>query len=133
MRIGEHCEDENRKKTLLEYGQTFLKPSMYKTGAVVKKIGGKRGLLLTNSELHLWANISIIVQKEICKYKCENYDEVKEDLLKSGNKILIHPAMRCSEENLERTKIWEGKGIIKDGIVVVLGKNMLGNIWMELR
>ena len=65
--------------------------------------------------------------------KLEQYKEVRDDLIKSGDKILIHPALRCSVERLERTRVWEGKGIIKDGKVVVLGKNKLGNIWMELR
>ena len=36
------------------------------------------------------------------------------------------------EENLKH-KIWEGKGIVVDGKIVILGKNKLGNIWMELR
>jgi hypothetical protein len=53
--------------------------------------------------------------------------------LKSGTKILIHPALRCSLEKLEKTRIWEGKGIVKDGKIVVLGRNLLGNIWMEYR
>ena len=62
-----------------------------------------------------------------------NYEEVRKDLLKSGNKILIHPAMRCSQEKLENYRTWEGKGIVVDGKIVVLGKNLLGNIWMEYR
>jgi hypothetical protein len=52
--------------------------------------------------------------------------------MKSGDKILIHPAMRCSEEKLAH-RIWEGKAVIRDGEVVVLGKNMLGNLWILLR
>lgn len=132
IRIGEHCTDEIRKNVLLEYGKTFMKPSLYGSGAMCKKMGGKRGLALTDSELRLWYDISIRVQKEICIWKIENYQEVRCDLLKSGDKILIHPAMRCSEENL-KTRLWEGKGVVRDGCVAVIGKNMLGNIWMELR
>jgi hypothetical protein len=30
-------------------------------------------------------------------------------------------------------RLWEGKGVVVDGKVVVLGKNMLGNLWMSLR
>jgi predicted NAD-dependent protein-ADP-ribosyltransferase YbiA (DUF1768 family) len=142
---GEHCfhgekyirisenSNEKRKKELLEYGTTFLKPSPYKTGAIVKKMGGKKGMVLTPTELKLWEEISVHVQYDICNMKLEHYKEVKEDLIKSGNKILIHPALRCSVERLERTRFWEGKGIIKDGKVVILGKNKLGNIWMEIR
>lgn len=110
-----------------------MKPSQYKTGAIVKKMGGKRGLLLGSEELKYWDRKSIEVQYEICSWKIEYYDEVRGDLLKSRGKILIHPAMRCSEEKLEKTRIWEGKAVVRDGKIVVLGKNKLGNIWMELR
>ena len=41
--------------------------------------------------------------------------------------------MRCSEEKV-KDKFWEGKGIVKEnGEIVVLGRNMLGNLWMEVR
>ena len=43
IRLGELCEDESRKKVLLDYGATFMKPSHYKTGAVAKKWVVKRG------------------------------------------------------------------------------------------
>ena len=132
-RLGEICEDEDREKELLEYGQTFMKPSSYKTGAMVKKMGGKTGLLLTPQELKLWSTISVDVQNKICKYKFDNYEEVREDLLKSEGKLLVHPAMRCSEAKLESTCVWEGKGVIRDGKLVILGKNLLGNIWMSFR
>ncbi len=132
-RLGEICEDEDREKELLEYGQTFMKPSPYKTGAMVKKMGGKTGLLLTPHELKLWSTISIDVQTKICKYKFDTYEEVRQDLLKSDGKLLVHPAMRCSEAKLESTCVWEGKGVIRDGKLVILGKNLLGNIWMSFR
>jgi predicted NAD-dependent protein-ADP-ribosyltransferase YbiA (DUF1768 family) len=132
-RLGELCDNKDRKKELLDYGTTFLKPSQYKTGAIVKKMGGKRGLLLNGLELKLWETISIDVQSQICRWKFENYEEVRQDLMKSGNKILIHPAMRCSQETLEKSRVWEGKGIVANGEITVLGKNLLGNIWMKLR
>lgn len=93
----------------------------------------KKGLLLHSEELKLWETISIEVQDKICKWKFENCEEVRQDLLKSGNKILIHPAMRCSQAVLEKSRVWEGKGVVIDGKVVILGKNLLGKIWMELR
>lgn len=133
IRLGELCEDRDRKKRLLEYGNTFSKPSQYTSGAIVKKMGGKKGLLLNNLELNQWAVISMDVQYNICRWKVENFEEVRLDLLKSGNKILIHPAMRCSQEKLENSRIWEGKGVVLDGKIVVVGKNLLGNIWMKFR
>ena len=57
---------------------------------------------------------------------------LSEDLKKSKNKILIHPALRTSEEKV-KSRIWEGKAIIKDGHIHILGKNRLGSIWMEVR
>jgi predicted NAD-dependent protein-ADP-ribosyltransferase YbiA (DUF1768 family) len=131
IRLSEECKDD-RQKQLLDYGQTFMKPSAYKTGAMVKKMGGKKGLLLNPNELKLWATISVEVQEKICKWKIDHYEEVRNDLQKSGDKLLVHPAMRCSEEKLGE-RIWEGKGVVRDGKVVVLGKNMLGNIWMKCR
>jgi len=133
MRISDYCASESRKAELIKYGQTFMKGSLYKTGAEVKRVGGKRGLRLTENELSVWSTICIQVQKEICIWKFNNYEEVREDLKKSGTKILVHPALRCAEDKIEKTAFWEGKGVVRDGGLVILGKNMLGNIWMSLR
>jgi|LauGreDrversion2_2_1035103.scaffolds.fasta_scaffold00611_2 predicted NAD-dependent protein-ADP-ribosyltransferase YbiA (DUF1768 family) len=132
FRIGEHCKDEKRRESLISHGMKFIKPSLYKNCAEAKKMGGKKGLAFTMEEIMLWDNISQVVQKEICDYKFRLYEQVRTDLTKSGNKLLIHPAMRCSEEKLE-TRIWEGKGVIRDGKVSVIGGNALGNLWAKLR
>ena len=132
IRIGRLCENKDRKKKLIIYGLNFTKPSKYKTCSEAKKYGGKSGLLLLDSELKDWDIISFEVQYYISKYKLETYDEVKEDIKNSGTKLLIHPALRTSEEKLVK-RTWEGKAIIKDGKVEVIGNNRLGNIWMELR
>jgi len=133
-RLGQVCcQDESRKAKLLEYGKTFLKPSLYKTGASAKKAGGKKGLLLSHEELELWYKIGVEVQTEICKWKFDKYEEVRADLMKSGDKILIHPALRCKEE-LVKYRIWEGKMVyMEDGSAEVIGENRLGKLWMELR
>ena len=110
-----------------------MKPSLYKTGAAAKKAGGKRGLLLSHDELELWSHVSVDVQTEICKWKFDNYEEVRLDLLKSGNKILIHPALRCKEK-LVKYRIWEGKMVSRDdGSAEAIGENRLGKLWMFLR
>lgn len=132
IRLGRLSEDKKRKKELVFYGLTFIKPSKYKTCADAKKKGGKSGLLLLPEELKLWDEISIEVQIDICTYKYNTYEEVREDLKNSGNKILIHPALRTSEEKV-KSCIWEGKAIIKDGAIHILGKNRLGSIWMDVR
>jgi ribA/ribD-fused uncharacterized protein len=106
-----------------DYAVKFLKPSF--TPAMAKQKGGKNGLLLNEDELALWSKISIDVQKEICIYKLR-YDEVKQDLLRSKGKLLIHPALRCRHPE---KCIWEGRFV--EGKVI--GRNLLGKIWMEIR
>jgi predicted NAD-dependent protein-ADP-ribosyltransferase YbiA (DUF1768 family) len=133
IRNGLVCEDERRREVLLEYGRRFLKPSRYQSGGEVKKMGGKKGLLMNGLELSRWSNMSTGVQEEICKYKMEAYEEVREDIRKSGDKLLVHPALRCSEEKLVNSRVWEGKGVLVDGEVVVIGRNLLGKIWMGIR
>ena len=34
-------------------------------------------------------------------FKFDNYEEVRNDLRKSMGRVLIHPAMRCSEEKVK--------------------------------
>jgi predicted NAD-dependent protein-ADP-ribosyltransferase YbiA (DUF1768 family) len=130
LRVATYCIDENRRKALMEYGYKFGKGLFEKEGIIAKKMG--RVFLLTQDELRFWAELSIQVQYEICRYKIENFDEVREDLQKTMGKILLHPAMRCSEEKV-KTRIWEGKAIMVDGNIEILGKNLLGKIWMNLR
>ena len=132
IRLSELSNDENRKCILLDYGKTFIKPSRYKTSIMAKKMGGKKGLVLNSDELEKWKLISIDIQKNICKWKITNYEEVRNDLQKSKGKILVHPAMRCSLEKIEG-RIWEGRAKIIDNKIIIHGKNLLGNIWMEYR
>ena len=127
-RIGMLSEGK-RKDDLLKYSQKFLKGNCKEKGEAVKKQG--KGFILTSEELEMWKETSIDVQREICKYKYDNYEEVKAVLCES-NKILVHPAMRASEEKV-KNQMWEGKAVVVDGKIEVIGQNMLGNIWMELR
>lgn len=131
-RIGERAEDLARRRVLLEYGRTFLRPSQHKTGAVAKRMGGKRGLELSSVELHTWGALSLVVQFDICEWKSSRYETVRDDLLRSAGKILIHPALRCSEAKLA-SRIWEGRAVVRDGRIVVLGRNTLGRMWMQIR
>lgn len=130
FRISKYCKDKNRKKELLEYSNKFLSGKCQTNGNIVKKMG--RQLILNKEELEFWHEESINVQTEICKYKFNNYDQVRNELNASKGKILIHPAMRCSEEKV-KDRLWEGKGIVVNGKIEVLGMNMLGKLWMKLR
>ncbi len=128
--VSKHCKNEDRKRELIEYSRKFLKNVCNKDGNEIKKMGRK--FILTHEELALWDNESVNVQINICNYKYNHYEEVRNDLCKSRGKLLIHPAMRCSEEKVIN-RLWEGKGIVVDGKIEVIGKNMLGKIWMNLR
>lgn len=130
IRVGKLCNNENRKKELLEYGSKFLINVCKENGVIVKKMSRK--LILNKDELDLWYTLSIGAQNEICKYKYDNYEKVRNDLMQSKGKILIHPALRCSEENL-KSRLWEGKGVVINGEIKVIGKNMLANLWMNIR
>ena len=132
IRLSQLCDDELRRSLLFEHGTKFAKPSPYVTPMKAKQMGGKRGLALTTSELSLWSNLSTAVQQEICKYKRDNYQEVRDDLMKSGTSLLVHPALRCKESDV-KNRIWEGKAVIIDGQLVILGENRLGKIWMDIR
>jgi len=130
FRISKYCNDVIRKKELLDYSKKFLRGKCQTNGNIVKKMG--RLFILNKEELEIWHKESINVQTEICKYKFNNYLEVRNELIASKGKILIHPAMRCSEEKVKH-RLWEGKGIVMDGKIEVLGMNMLGKLWMKLR
>ena len=112
-----------RSALLLDYSKKFLDCD---TPAMAKKLGGKKGLRLTEEELALWSSISIDVQKQISQFKFDTNPQVKDDLIKSAGKILVHPALRCAHPE---KCFWEGKFV--DGAVV--GANHIGNIWMQLR
>jgi predicted NAD-dependent protein-ADP-ribosyltransferase YbiA (DUF1768 family) len=135
IRLSKICDDEERKRNLLEYGRKFLDGGEIQTSNDAKSRGGKgkNGFRLNEKELKDWYNMSMEVQMEICKYKLEVYEEVREWLKKSQDCLLIHPALRCSNENM-KDKIWEGRLVVKEnGECEILGGNKLGDIWMKLR
>ncbi len=131
-RLGALCEEPARQRALLDHGSAFRRPSPYKTGAIAKRMGGKRGVLLSDVELGRWGSISMHVQFDICQWKLDHHAIVRADLLSTKNMLLVHPALRCSEAKLA-SRIWDGKGVVQDGRIVVLGRNELGRMWMQLR
>ncbi len=135
IRLSKLCNDEERKRKLLDYGRRFLIGGDILNSKDAKSKGGKskKGFKLDLDEMRKWYGISMNVQKEICKYKLENYEEVREWLKKSGKCMLIHPALRCSDDNM-KDKIWEGRMILSDdGNFEIIGGNKLGEIWMSFR
>ncbi len=117
-----HSSSGSRRLELLDWSRKIS----VKTDPILARRMGRQ-FVLTLDELSIWNKASIQVQTDICKYKFENYEEVRSDLRKSGDMILIHPC-RCSDEAI-RNRVWEGRLVGN----VVLGGNMLGKIWMEFR
>ena len=131
--IGNNTTDIVRKTKLLNHAKKFVEPSNYDTAAKAKRAGGKSGLALTEDELEFWDTINEEVQRKISQWKVDNHPEVRQDLLDTQDKILIHPAMRCSLEKLKYRK-WEGRMLEEPGKKnKVVGGNKLGQIWMEIR
>ena len=128
-------EDTARKRQLGEYAEKFELRGEFGHLAPneIKKKGGKRGLRMTPEEIKIWNLKRLEVQKQICKYKFENDEKVRECLKATGQKILIHPAMRVRESNLHKC-YWEGRAVKNErGEIEVKGRNMLGKIWMGMR
>ena len=136
MKVGDTTDDPNRKQELYEYAKKFELGQEFSSlpENEIKKRGGKgkHGMKLGVNEIKKWEELCLDVQREICKYKYENDDDVRRVLNSTTGKVLIHPAMRCNREKV-KSRLWEGRGEICDGNLVVLGGNMLGNIWMEIR
>jgi predicted NAD-dependent protein-ADP-ribosyltransferase YbiA (DUF1768 family) len=133
-RLAKHSKDSARTAELLDYSKQFLRCNDGGMSALdAKRKGGKSGLRLTEPELKLWDKLSLDVQREISTWKVNSIPQVRQDLLNTGNRILVHSAMRTSEKEMAK-KYWEGKAIINEhGEIVVLGGNWLGKIWMETR
>ena len=132
-RIAKKVTDVERVITLTQYAARFLLTGNIVTAKDAKQKGGKRGLRLTVEELRIWDELCIDVQREICRYKMNHYDDVKHWLRLSGDNILVHPAMRCSETKV-KSRMWEGRAIVDaEGKTIIIGGNKLGEIWMEIR
>lgn len=130
--ISQHISNSERKNQLLCYSNKFLESSNLDSPLLAKQAGGKKGLALNQKELDIWDELNVEVQRKICLWKIHKYPEIKEELLKTQNKCLIHPAIRVKEEKVKERK-WEGRMIEINGEKKIIGQNMLGKIWMEIR
>ena len=131
--LAENTKDQERSKTLESHGKKFESSGEY--GSLPQnEIKKKGGMKLTPKEQSLWNKKGPSVQKKICLYKYINHKEVRDTLNKTGDKFLVHPAMRVSNEKMA-DKIWEGRVIIDEDkkCLKVLGGNKLGQIWMDIR
>ncbi|MHA2066417.1 MAG: NADAR domain-containing protein, partial [Candidatus Thorarchaeota archaeon] len=63
----------------------------------------------------------------VVRLKIEQHSGLKEDLLATGNDVIIE---NCTKRGKRGSNLFWG-AVLEDG--EWLGKNVLGNIWMELR
>ena len=63
------------------------------------------------------------VQRKICRYKIQNYSNIKKELLNTRDKILIHPALRVPIEKVKNRK-WEGRLVEENGKRKIIGGNL---------
>ena len=135
IEISKHSKDDRRAQLLFLYGKKFEVDGEFGSynGYQLKRAGGKRGLSLTEKEIGIWTEVGVDVQRQICTYKYNNYEQVRSVLASTGTKVLVHPAQRCSEKNVVK-KWWEGKATLdSNNNLVILGNNILGKLWMEVR
>jgi ribA/ribD-fused uncharacterized protein len=123
------AKDPSRKEALDTYSKLFLSPLISPSEA--KKVGNNSRLVLHEEELDAWYQQSIAVQREICFQKYQRYPEIRELLKNTGDKVIIHPSQ--TSDKLVGYCLWEGRAKVIDGKMEILGENMLGKLWMELR
>jgi ribA/ribD-fused uncharacterized protein len=111
-----------RKQHLLDHKDRVIQAS---NSLGAKKLGGRAQCELTEAELKVWANVAESIQTKICEYKLGRYNLVRQFLLESEDKYLLH------QENRGRQPIWGGR--INQQTKELIGDNKLGKIWMVLR
>jgi len=125
--LSQHTTDPERKELLEIFSQTFVLNGL--TPDLIR--GGRRSITLTREELLFWETASIDIQREICAQKYQQYPEIREILKNFDVFVYISSASNntyISDEDFA-DRIWDGR--IVDGEII--GKNMLGEIWMKIR
>lgn len=132
--ISINITDEDRKNELKTYSECFELGGEFDNlnEYEIKKKGGKKlGMELKKEEMEIWENSKLLIQQKICMYKFLNDGNVRNCLMETKDKILIHPC-RVSDDKM-KFMFWEGRGKMENGELVVLGGNRLGEIWMKIR
>jgi len=119
--IANYCNDIKRYDELIKHS---IKIQNADTSIDAKKLASKSSFKLTNEELNIWGLYSIQYQTKICLEKLKQNENVKNILLETHNKYLLHQDNRANINTL-----WGGR--IKDNELI--GKNELGKIWMSIR
>ena len=128
--LGQLCADPDRAKQLLDYAAQFVGDTLTIDDA--HRAGSHPAFPLTPEERAMWSELSLDVQSDICRWKAEHCREVQQDLFLSGFKTLVHLNTRGGKR---AHGFWHGEARVHpvSGNVHVIGRNMLGYIWMDIR
>ena len=125
--LSQRATDLERKELLEIFSQTFVLNGL--TPDLIRR-GGRRSITLTREELLFWETARIDIQREICLQKYKQYPEIRE-ILKNFD-VFVHVSSAsmntCISDEDFADRIWDGR--IVDGEII--GKNMMGEIWMEI-
>ena len=128
-RLAAKKASPERKQEVEEYAKKFETNGTIKPDGLSAKIAGgkgKKGFRLNENELKDWAKNSIKIQTLICIYKIETYPDIIDILMETGDYELIHQVNRANNK-----EIWGAR--IDKNTNKLVGKNILGKIWMKFR
>ena len=128
QKADEKIARQARAAALLNYSEKFCgeKPH-FQTALDAKKGGGKKGMVLHELELKCWNDhLSYPTQIEISTDKYKRYEQVRQALQERQGKFILHQDNRANKRT-----VWGGRVDRSDGLII--GKNNLGHIWMNLR
>jgi len=107
-------------------------------GIDAKRAGGKKGMALSDLEMRTWLPTGEAMQLRICRDKVARCAEVRADLLKTGDALLLHQDNRAKPDTPWGGKIPNLKEKLSQAQPIkypddVIGQNRLGQIWMKVR
>jgi predicted NAD-dependent protein-ADP-ribosyltransferase YbiA (DUF1768 family) len=130
-RLGKLCKDVYRRSELFDFSHNFMRGSKL-TPQEAKKLGEEG--YLRKEEKKQCEELVVEIQSELCRYKFDNFEEVRDALKATEGTTLVYlPSERCGNKQI-MSKYWEGKVVAKkDGTQELRGGNKLGELWMEVR
>ena len=122
--VARYMPEGPEKKALVVYAARFLGIS---DPRLAKRMGSAGVMPLSKEQLRPWdTKHAFLTQRAVCHYKCRTYPQIKELLVKSKGRPLLHQDNRARESN-----VWGGRIDVTTGKFV--GQNQLGKIWMQMR
>lgn len=122
----------SRHRELTQYADMFeISKGEFPTALDAKR-GGK-AFRLTSEELELWHQHTLEVQKQICQSKLEQSADLREFLVSSNEKYLLHFERSSGWSEYGGTFLSKDASPFRDGRCWLKGNNKLGCLWMDIR